>query len=91
MQNKAASAEPSVDISPELAFGRVLKRLRNEQSVSQEELAYSSGYHRNYIGQLERGEKSPSLRTIFNLCKTLHVHPSNLLKMIEKIVGVARL
>jgi transcriptional regulator with XRE-family HTH domain len=30
-----------------------------------------AGYHRTYIGQLERGEKSPSLRTISDLAEAL--------------------
>jgi hypothetical protein len=40
-------------------------------------LGVKSGYHRTYIGQLER-EKSPSLRTIFNLAKTLQVGPPSI-------------
>jgi transcriptional regulator with XRE-family HTH domain len=81
-QNKA-SARVS---SPEQAFGRVLRRIREERSVSQEALAYMGGYHRTYIGQLERGEKSPSLRTIFALAGSLDVTPSNLLKEVEVLL-----
>lgn len=55
-------------------------------AVSQEELAARAGYHRTYIGQLERGEKSPSLRTIFNLCSTLQVNPSVLIRRVERLV-----
>jgi transcriptional regulator with XRE-family HTH domain len=72
--------------TPEQAFGRVLRRIREERSVSQEALAYMGGYHRTYIGQLERGEKSPSLRTIFALAASLDVTPSNLLKEVEVLL-----
>jgi transcriptional regulator with XRE-family HTH domain len=52
--------------------------------MSQEELAHVSGYHRNYIGILERGEKSPSLRTLFNLAGALTVSPSDILRRVER-------
>jgi transcriptional regulator with XRE-family HTH domain len=55
--------------------------------MSQDELAARSGYHRTYIGLLERGEKSPSLRTIFNLARTLKVSPSAIIRDTEKLAG----
>ncbi len=70
--------------SPEKAFGEALRKLRRSRSMSQDELAHASGYHRTYIGYLERGEKSPSLRTIFDLASTLQVRPSDLLRSVEK-------
>ena len=38
-----------------MAFGKVLKEIRQENSLSQEELGFGSGYHRTYISLLERG------------------------------------
>ncbi len=72
--------------SPEAIFGRVLKTARMKRALSQDELGYRSGYHRTYISQLERGEKSPSLRTIVNLASTLKVRPSALLREIERFL-----
>ncbi|ADV80966.1 helix-turn-helix domain-containing protein [Terriglobus saanensis] len=69
--------------SPEEAFGASLRVLREQVSISQETLAAEGGYHRTYIGQLERGEKSPSLRTIFALAQVLKVQPSDLLRSTE--------
>jgi DNA-binding XRE family transcriptional regulator len=51
----------------------VLMSIREGRSLSQDDLGAKSGYHRTYIGQLERGEKGPSLRTIFNLASSLEV------------------
>ena len=51
------------------SFGQVLQQLRRDSGLSQEELGFASGYHRTYISLLERGHKSPSLRTIFELAK----------------------
>ena len=72
--------------SPEKAFGRVLRSVRESRNLSQEELAARAGYHRTYIGQLERGEKSPSLRTLFNLSSVLQVNPSVLIRRVERSV-----
>jgi len=65
------------------AFGGVLRRLRQERGLSQEGLGFESGYHRTYIGLLERGLKSPSLQTIFNLANALKITPSALIRQVE--------
>ena len=85
MVKSAAHQEKS--ISPETAFGRVLRSMRKSRSLSQDDLGAKSGYHRTYIGQLERGEKSPSLRTIFNLASTLEVTPAAIVRQVERSVG----
>jgi transcriptional regulator with XRE-family HTH domain len=85
MAKDAARQQRSV--SPETAFGRVLRRIRESRSLSQDDLGAKSGYHRTYIGQLERGEKSPSLRTLFNLASTLGAAPSEIVRQVERLVG----
>jgi transcriptional regulator with XRE-family HTH domain len=75
-------------LSPKTAFGIVLRRLREKQGDSQESFAHRTGYHRNYIGQLERGEKSPSLTALFALGKANGMLPSAVLKIMEKLLGV---
>lgn len=72
--------------SPEQAFGQVLRDARERQLVSQEALAFRGGYHRTYIGQLERGEKSPSLRTIFALAVSLNISPSKMILEVERLL-----
>src|SRR5215472_13687801 len=74
-------------LSPERAFGRVLREARVNHRLSQEELAARSGYHRTYIGQLERGEKSPSLRTLFALAGTLNVSPAEIIQGVQHLSG----
>ena len=73
--------------SVEKSFGQVLQQLRQERGLSQEELAFESGYHRTYISLLERGKKSPSLQTIFQLAKTLKVEPSDIVERIQAFVA----
>ncbi len=77
-------------MTPEEAFGKVLKEMRGRRSLSQEELGFESGYHRTYISMLERGSKSPSLNTIFQLAHALAVLPSELLRETESQVKKVR-
>lgn len=56
-----------------IIFGKRVPELRNEQHISQEELAFRCGIHRTYIGAIERGEKSPTLNTIEKIAKGLNV------------------
>jgi len=64
-------------MTPEKAFGKVLREIRNEHFLSQEELAFESGYHRTYISLLERGKKSLLRNTIFWSLMTARVHPQD--------------
>ena len=66
-------------------FGEVLREVRKTQGLSQEELAFNSGYHPTYIGQLERGKKSPSVRTIMRLAESLDTPGSELLRRVETL------
>jgi len=77
-------------MTPEEAFGKVLREIRQEHSLSQEELGFESGYHRTYISLLERGRKSPSLNTVFQLAAALGVSPSDILRRTEARVSQVR-
>ena len=47
-----------------LAFGKRVRDIRISKKISQEKLAELCGLHPTYIGQIERGEKSPTLESI---------------------------
>ena len=81
---KRSSNSPK-DNSIEGLFGKVLLQLRQDKGLSQEELGFESGYHRTYISLLERGKKSPSLKTIFQLAKALGVEPSDIVERIQNV------
>ena len=67
----------------EKAFGQVLRDIRTRKQLSQETLGFEAELARNYVSQLELGIKSPSLRTIFRLCRVLDMNPSELLRDVE--------
>jgi transcriptional regulator with XRE-family HTH domain len=66
------------------AFGAELTRLRLAKGWSQQKLADDLGYTERYIGQLERGVKSPTLRTIADIAEVFATKPSVLLRAAER-------
>lgn len=64
-------------------FGAALKELRNKRNLSQEELSFRVGLHRTYISQLERGLKSPSLRTLQKISLALNISLTKMVQTIE--------
>ncbi|WP_283788877.1 helix-turn-helix domain-containing protein [Bermanella sp. WJH001] len=57
-----------------------IRILRLQKGLSQEDLAELSGYHRTYIGSVERGERNITLTTLESLASTLNIEPSKLLE-----------
>ena len=72
--------------NPEIAaiFGPVLARARRKAGLTQEALAFECELHPTYISQIERGIKSPTLRTLFKMAEAMDIQPSSLVKLIEK-------
>jgi transcriptional regulator with XRE-family HTH domain len=56
-----------------------IKQLRLARGLSQEALAYVCGYHRTYVGMVERGERNISIATLEALAAALEVEPHRLL------------
>jgi len=62
-------------------FGKRIRKLRNEKGWSQEELSFKSGFHRTYIGMIERGERNPSLVNINIFARVFNLTLSELLNL----------
>lgn len=60
-------------------FGKRVRRLRKELGLSQEQFADRVGIHRTYIGGIERGERNPTLSTIYRIAQGLKIEASRLL------------
>ncbi len=80
---QARRRQAGTALSPETLFGIALRDLRKDRGFTQEGLAEETGYHRVFIGYLEQGKRSPSLRTIVGLASVLAVRPSELLQRFE--------
>lgn len=60
-------------------FGQKMQKVRKGTGISQEELAAKLAMHRTYIGMIERGERNPTIRTLYKIAKALKVSSSDLL------------
>lgn len=63
----------------QMVVGQNLRRLRAELGFSQESFGEHVGWHRTFVGAVERGERNLTLRTVERLAVQLHVHPLALL------------
>lgn len=61
-------------------FGNRIRELRNQSNLSQEQLSFKTGFHRTYIGMIERGERNISLTNIAVFAKVFGVTLDELLK-----------
>jgi transcriptional regulator with XRE-family HTH domain len=68
----------------EIRFGRVLREARIAAGLSQPELAERASLHRNYVGEVERGVKCPSLCAVEAMAMALGVPASKLVAEAEQ-------
>ena len=54
-------------------FATKVKAIRLSKKLNKSKLSELAGLDISYIGKIERGEKSPNLRTIVKLAKALNV------------------
>jgi transcriptional regulator with XRE-family HTH domain len=59
-------AQPFKPLTLEKAVGRVFTELRENRGLKQVDVSVATGYVERTVGMVERGEKSPTLRTMDN-------------------------
>lgn len=65
------------------AIGAVLTELRVKKGLSQRKLADLLGYGQTYISQLERGLKSPTVRTLEAFARAFSMEVSEIVRAAE--------
>lgn len=60
-------------MNEQILFGRKLRAIRKAAKLSREKLAERAGINSNYLGEIERGEKWPSLEILSALARVLNV------------------
>lgn len=66
-----------------ITFGRVLRDLRKQAGLTQEQLGFEAELERNYISMLERGERQPTLTTLIKLARPLQTSAAALVARVE--------
>jgi transcriptional regulator with XRE-family HTH domain len=66
------------------AFAEAVRQARSDRGISQEELGRRSGLHRAHVGEIERGEVSPTLDSVEAIARALEMRPSDLIQSGEE-------
>lgn len=64
--------------------GEVISEFRKKKGLSQEVLSGLSDIGRTHLSAIERGERKPTLETLYKICVALDVKMSELVAEIEK-------
>ena len=62
-------------------FGERIRSLREKNNITQEALSFKTGFHRTYIGMVERGERNISLINMAVFAKVFKMTLSDLLDL----------
>lgn len=85
-----------------MVFKYLGQRIRDERTklrYTQEQLAEAAAINESYIGQIERGEKNPSLETVVSIANALGVTVDYLLQeevhvesnsLVEELISVVK-
>lgn len=65
--------------------GERIRNYRISAGISQEKLAEEASVHATYIGQVERGEKNVTLKSLAKITAALHVSLSEILDGVDVV------
>jgi len=60
--------------------GSKIRELRRKKSMTIEELAFKSGVHNNYLGDIERGTRNPSIESLVKIANGIGVDIGEIFK-----------
>lgn len=67
-----------------IAFGQVIRQMRDERGWSQEKLAEKAERSRNLIARFEQGRSQPSLESLWDLARALGARPHDLIERADE-------
>jgi transcriptional regulator with XRE-family HTH domain len=67
------------------AFGEILKELREERGFSQAQLALEAELDQSFLSLIERGDRQPSLLSLFAICDALKVEPDDVVRRLSRM------
>ena len=70
-----------------LAVGKAIAYFRKKQGVSQEVLSGLADIGRSHLSAIERGERKPTLETLYRICCALDIKMSAVVIKIEELLN----
>lgn len=86
MNARTADTRAMIDALPSQRLAVLLRTLRIERRLSQEELAERAGLHRNFVSLIERGKSQPTVDNLFRLADALEISAVELIQRISPAV-----
>lgn len=66
-----------------LVVGKVIAYFRKKNGISQEVLSGLADIGRSHLSAIERGERKPTLETLYRICNALNIKMSTVVQQIE--------
>jgi transcriptional regulator with XRE-family HTH domain len=70
--------------------GSNVRRFRLEKGMTQEQFAEASGFSQQYVSDLERGRRNPTVVSLYELAAPLGIDPIELLRAVAEQEAQAR-
>ncbi len=67
-----------------VVVGKVIAFYRNQKNMSQEVLSGLADIGRSHLSAIERGERKPTLETLYRLCTAMDIKMSTVISKIEE-------
>lgn len=67
-----------------VAFGELLKELREERGLSQSRLALEAELDQSFLSLIERGDRQPSLASLFAICDALKIDADEVVRRLAR-------
>ena len=64
--------------------GKAIAFFRNQKGISQEVLSGLADIGRSHLSAIERGERKPTLETLYRICTALNIKMSTVILKIEE-------
>jgi len=71
-----------------IIVGEVIAKFRNDKSISQEVLSGLANIGRTHLSAIERGQRKPTLETLYRISLALDVNMSDIIKEIENRIQI---
>lgn len=69
-----------------IKVGQTVFFFRNQKGVSQEVLSGLADIGRSHLSAIERGERKPTLETLYRICNALDIKMSTFVLKLEEIL-----